>query len=64
MAVNAWKRLVRVPFVSTMSTIKRILSQGLEKTDTPPAAIIAPARTFVRSAMELFGQSLGGTSWN
>ena len=46
------------------ATIKRILSQGLEKTDTPPAAIMAPARSFVRSAIELFGQSLGGVSWN
>ena len=46
------------------ATIKRILSQGLERADAPPAAIIAPARTFVRSAMELFGQRLGGVSWN
>lgn len=45
-------------------TIKRILTQGLEATDAPAAAIIAPARTFVRSAVELFGQSLGGLSWN
>lgn len=45
-------------------TIKGILSQGLEKADAPPAAIIAPARIFVRSAIELFGQSLGGVSWN
>jgi transposase len=45
-------------------TIKRILVQGLEATDAPPAAIIAPAYTFVRSAIELFGQTLGGMSWN
>ncbi len=46
------------------STIKRILAQGLETADAPPAAINAPAHTFVRSAIELFGQNLGGLSWN
>ena len=44
-------------------TIKRILKEGLIDADVPQP-IPARAKTFVRSATELFGDHLGGVSWN
>jgi transposase len=43
--------------------IKAILAQGLEQA-TPPPPTTPPARQFVRSAAELFGQLFGGSTWN
>ena len=44
-------------------TIKRILKEGLTDADDPQP-IPARAETFVRSATELFGEEVGGVSWN
>lgn len=44
-------------------TVKRILQQGLETEEMPSTAPAPPAFTFVRSATELLGNLLGGTSW-
>ena len=46
----------------TYVTIKRILTQGLEE-ETAPAAAVAPARAFVRTAAELLGHVFGGVTW-
>jgi transposase len=46
-------------------TVKRILNEGLDATPLPGEPVTAPpARTFVRSAIELVGSLLGGLSWN
>ena len=45
-------------------TVKGILQQGLESAPDPGPAAAPPAKTFVRTAVELFGQKLGGLSWN
>ncbi len=45
-------------------TIKRILDQGLETEAFPAASVVAPARTFVRTASELLGHVFGGLTWN
>ena len=46
-------------------TIKRILAEGLDAQPPPGEPVPAPpARTFVRSAVELVGGLLGGLSWN
>ena len=45
-------------------TVKGILQQGLESAPDPMPAAAPPAKTFVRSAVDLFGQKLGGLSWN
>lgn len=45
-------------------TVKGILRQGLESAPDSAPAETPPAKTFVRSAMDLFGQKLGGLSWN
>jgi len=47
----------------THRTIKQILDQGLDD-DPAPAVIAPPARTFVRSAVELLGHMFGGGAWN
>jgi len=45
-------------------TIKGILKNGLEQ-QLPPEPTPAPAaKAFVRSALDLFGQALGGETWN
>lgn len=50
---------------ATYVTVKRILRDGLDQDMPAPApAPAAPAQTFARSASELFGQWLGGVSWN
>ena len=45
-------------------TIKRILVTAQEGEPDPPQPIPAPAQVFVRSAVDLFGQMVGGLSWN
>lgn len=46
-------------------TVKGILQQGLESAPDPePGAEAPPAKAFVRNAVDLFGQKLGGLSWN
>lgn len=46
-------------------TVKRILTEQLDTQPLPePPAEISPARTFVRSVVELVGSALGGVSWN
>lgn len=45
-------------------TVKGILGQGKEVADEPLVVMAPPAKTFVRNAVELFGQALGGLSWN
>jgi len=45
-------------------TVKGILQQGTETNKEPVAAVAPPAKAFVRTAVELFGQALGGLSWN
>lgn len=46
-------------------TVKGILQQGLERAADPAAPPrLPPARAFVRSAVQLFGEKLGGTSWS
>ncbi len=44
-------------------TIKRILKEGLTDADDPQP-IPARAEIFVRSVTELFGEDVGGASWN
>lgn len=46
-------------------TIKRILVQGLDTEESPPASATdaAPARTFARTAADLLGHLFGGASW-
>ena len=49
----------------TYMTVKRILETRQEQQPLQaPAANPAPARTFIRSASELFGNWLGGLQWN
>ncbi len=46
-------------------TVRGILKQGLESEPEPePLAATPPAKAFVRTAVDLFGQKLGGLSWN
>ncbi len=46
-------------------TVKNILNTGQDRQPLPvPAATPTPARTFIRSAVELFGEMLGGLQWN
>jgi transposase len=45
-------------------TVKRILEEGLDVEQTPPAPPAVPARTFVRSPDELVQHLQGGVSWN
>ena len=46
-------------------TVRGILKQGLESAPDPePIAEAPPAKAFVRNAVDLFGQKLGGLSWN
>jgi hypothetical protein len=46
-------------------TVKGILQQGLESAPDPePVAEAPPAKAFVRNAVDLFGQKLGGLSWH
>jgi hypothetical protein len=47
----------------THRTIKQILDQGLDQ-DAPAPVVSPPARTFVRSAVELLGHVFGGGAWN
>jgi len=49
---------------ASYSTIKRILVDGLDTQTAPEMAQPAPARTFVRSAVELVGHLFGGATWN
>jgi len=46
-------------------TVKRILSQGLDRAapDEPPAPARSTARAFVRGVRDLVGSALGGVSW-
>ena len=45
-------------------TVKRILTTGLETVPLPDRPVPAPpAQTFVRSAVELVGERLGGLAW-
>jgi transposase len=49
----------------TYTTVKRILTEGLEA--QPPAAATSktpPARTFVRTAHEMLGHLFGGAQWS
>jgi hypothetical protein len=48
----------------TYLTIKHMLAQGLEGTVREPVPVVAPARTFVRTATELLGHLFGGGTWN
>jgi transposase len=49
----------------TYLTVKRILETGQEQAPLPaPGAAPAPARTFIRTAVELFGELWGGAQWN
>jgi len=46
-------------------TVKGILQQGLETATDPLVPLAAPAaKAFVRNAVDLFGQKLGGLSWS
>ncbi len=46
-------------------TVRGILKRGLESAPDPePATEAPPAKAFVRNAVDLFGQKLGGLSWN
>lgn len=45
-------------------TIKRILTLQLDENPLPLPPPTAPARTFVRSAVELVGHLLGGVTWS
>lgn len=46
-------------------TVKGILQQGLESAPDPEPVTEAPAaKAFVRNAVEVFGEKLGGLSWN
>lgn len=45
-------------------TVKGILQKGCEAVADPVAPTAPPAKTFVRTAVDLFGQALGGLSWN
>jgi transposase len=51
---------------ATYLTVKRILETGQEQQPLaqPPASPAAPARTFMRTAADLFGELLGGLQWN
>jgi hypothetical protein len=44
-------------------TIKRILKQGLEEEELPSIQPAPPAHAFVRPAVELIGNLVGGVSW-
>jgi hypothetical protein len=49
----------------TYLTVKRILETGQERQPLPaPVATPAPARTFIRTAADLFGDFLGDLRWN
>lgn len=45
-------------------TVKGILQQGAETDKASVTVTTPPAKQFVRTAVELFGQTLGGLSWN
>jgi transposase len=45
------------------TTVKRILTKGLEEAEPQPAATRSQAQTFVRSAAELVGHLVGGGAW-
>ncbi len=45
------------------TTIKRILSEGLDRESLPVTPDLPPAQTFVRSAAELVGHVFGGEAW-
>lgn len=50
---------------ATYVTVKRILREGLDQdAPEPPPAPAAPPQTFARSVSALFGQWLGGVTWN
>jgi len=46
------------------TTVKRILSNGLEVEAAPPAVATPPALTFARAAADLLGHLFGGQTWN
>jgi transposase len=49
----------------TYTTVKRILTEGLEaQPATPAPATTPPAHTFVRTASELLGHLFGGVAWS
>jgi hypothetical protein len=48
----------------TYRTIKRILTLALDQQPLPQPQPTAPAQTFVRGAVELVGNLLGGLSWS
>jgi hypothetical protein len=49
----------------TYKTVKRILKENLDAEPLPGDAEPAPpAKTFVRSVIELVGAALGGVTWN
>ena len=48
---------------SRYSTIKRILTEGLETEPVPAPVAAPPPKTFVRSATELLGHLFGGLAW-
>jgi hypothetical protein len=45
-------------------TIKRILTQGLDREPLPVPVSLPEASVFVRSTEELVGDLIGGESWN
>jgi transposase len=45
------------------TTVKRILTKGLEEAEPRPAGPRSQAQTFVRSAAELVGHLVGGGAW-
>lgn len=59
----ACQRALRYGEVS-YQTVKRILESGLDPVPAEAQPIVAPARTFVRTASELVGHLLGGVTWN
>jgi len=59
----ACARAVRFDDVS-YATVKRILSNELDRQPLPSQATRAPADTFVRSAGELVGHLCDGATWN
>lgn len=46
------------------TTVKRILTEGLDEETPAPTSRVSTARTFVRGVADLVGSALGGLAWN